>query len=182
MITGGFGQPNAEQLDLLQHKNAQVIARQQIKYRISPATQLQNALKALGTATGDSTLSKLKVDGVIGPNTVKATNYAFATYLGAPNVMALAYVRQHVVYLAAQVTQYVESHGGVIPTPTSAQKALRALRMPVSFTPSSSVASSPLSVDGDNRWIWWTVGGGSVLLILALAASAMKKRRRTAEA
>jgi hypothetical protein len=182
MITGGFGQPTAEQLDLLQHKNAQVIARQQIRSRISPATLLQNALKALGTANGDSTLSRLKVDGAIGPATVKATNYAFATYLGAPAPMSLTYVRQHVNYLATQVTQYVESHGGVIPTPASAQKALRALRTAVSFAPTPGADASSGALGDENRWIWWVVGGGSVLLILAMAASAVRKRKQTAAA
>lgn len=182
----GFGQPTAEQLDALQQKNAQVVARQQITHRISPATLLQNALKALGTATGDPALSKLKVDGIIGPATVKATNYAFATYLNAPNAMALAYIRQHIVYLTNEVTKYVQAHGGTIPTPASAQKALRALKAPINIAPPSSSTSLIPSMDGETpRWVWWVVGGVSVLVVLSLVARVVKggsrsKRRRRA--
>lgn len=44
---------------------------------------LQNALVALGKGIGDTSLSKLTIDGLIGPKTTAATNRAFTVHLGS---------------------------------------------------------------------------------------------------
>jgi hypothetical protein len=44
---------------------------------------LQDALRALGTATRDSTLMKLTADGLIGPATAAAMNRAFTAHIGS---------------------------------------------------------------------------------------------------
>lgn len=48
-----------------------------------PIVDLQTALVSLGKGIGDNTLSKIVVDGVIGPKTVAATNRALTVHLGA---------------------------------------------------------------------------------------------------
>jgi hypothetical protein len=52
---------------------------------VSPlATNLQNALRALGKAVGgDAQLLAVSTDGVIGPSTTAAVNRAFTTHIGA---------------------------------------------------------------------------------------------------
>lgn len=173
--------PSAEQFEALEAKNTIVVAHQQARSKIPPAKLLQNALQALGTAQGDPTLAKIKVDGVIGPATVKATNYAFKTYLNAPAPMDLTYVRQHANYLQGEITKYVEMHGGVVNLPMKKVK-------PISFTPSptpSSSSSTTTSSSGlpfDTKYIWWGVAGFSVLLILSVAANAARRRRRDSAA
>jgi hypothetical protein len=44
---------------------------------------LQNALVALGKGIGDTSLSKLTIDGLIGPKTTAAVNRAFTVHLGS---------------------------------------------------------------------------------------------------
>ena len=48
-----------------------------------PIVDLQTALVSLGKGIGDNTLSKIVIDGVIGPKTVAATNRALTVHLGA---------------------------------------------------------------------------------------------------
>lgn len=153
--------------------------------------QLQNALKALGTMAGDPTLMKVKVDGIIGPNTVKAVNYAiklvggFPPYFKTPN-MNVTNVRQYAGGLAQIITQHIQSRGGTVPTPV-VQKAVRRSSSPA-FTPMApEPAASPFA---DRRWVWWVVGGVAVLVVLTMAAKvvgggsppARSRRRATAEA
>lgn len=171
----GFGQPTPEQYAALEQKNAQVIQRQAVQSRISPAKLLQNALKALGVMSGDAALSGLGVDGKIGPKTVKATNYAFTNYLKAPAPMSQAYVQQHVTYLGAQITSYVESHGGVVP---ALPPPARVVRNPATILPPSMLPQSTASGSGlpsDNKWIWYVVGGVSVLLVLGIVARSVRR-------
>ena len=168
----GFGQPTPEQFAMLEQKNVQVIQRQTARSKVSPAVLLQNALKALGTMSGDAALSKLTVDGKIGPNTVKATNYAFANYLKAPAPMSLAYIHQHVNYLEAQVTSYVEAHGGVVPPPWVGSKKLSTFITP---SPPSGMPAATATTAGDNKWVWYVVGGVSILLVLGIVARSVRR-------
>lgn len=150
-----------------------------VTVQISPAVALQNALKALGTTSGDAQLSRLQVDGVIGPASVKAVNYALATYVGStpsfPRAdLTLVRVRQNAAALAVLITQRVQKSGGAVPAPVVQKAAARrvnpAALLPSGMSPSPGFGSSP-------RWIWWVVGGVSILLVLSVAAGAMKKRR-----
>lgn len=190
MMIGRLGQPTPEQFAQLEAKNVAITAHQMAVSKISPAKLLQNALHALGVAVGDAKLSVLKVDGKIGPKTVAATNYAFATYLNAPNKMSQGYIQQHINYLQDQVTKYVEAHGGVVNLPvTKVKKNLPALTWPGAPIPSTApAASSGFSLPFDQKYIWYGVAGFSILLLLSAVANvarqkskAPRRRRREAE-
>ena len=178
MIGRPFGQPTPEQFEQLEAKNVVITQHEAAISKISPAKLLQNALRALGTTLGDGKLSKLAVDGKIGPKTVQATNYAFATYLNAPNKMSQSYIQQHVNYLQGEVTKYVQSHGGVVLPPVAKVKLA-----PIPSLPSIPVPALPSGGSGlpfDQKYIWYGVAGFSVLLILSVAANAARRRRREA--
>lgn len=148
--------------------------------------QLQNALKALGTMAGDPTLTKLKVDGIIGPNTVKAANYAITKYGPfGPHFqkgnLHIGTVRSYAGGLAQVITQHIQSRGGSVPPPQ--------IKRAVARIPSGGgmPASIPEAPPPDRKWIWWVVGGVSVLVVLAVATRAVRgsapaKRRQPAEA
>ncbi len=150
-----------------------------------PAVRLQNALVALGaTAGGDPVLSSVKIDGVIGPATVKAVNQALATYVGAspqfPHAnLDITKVRQYAGALAVLVENRVRMSGGTIPTP---QVVKRAPKPALSITSAAASMINPTNIptSTDRRWMFWAVGGVSVLVLLAAAASAVKKRRAEA--
>lgn len=148
----------------------------------SAPVQLQNALKALGTMAGDPTLMKVKVDGVIGPNTVKAVNYAiklvggFPPYFKTPN-MNVTNVRQYAGGLATTITQHIQQRGGTVPAPV----IQKAVHHAAGGGPSAISIPTP-DAEPDRRWIWWTVAGGSVLLILVMAAHVTKKHKGQAVA
>lgn len=142
-----------------------------------PPVQLQNALKALGTTAGDSLLSGVHVDGVIGPATVKAVNHALANYVGAtpgfPSAnLALEKVRQSAAALAAIISQRVRESGGTIPPPQVSKP-----RAMVRHASGALVPAPEAPPETDRRWIWWAVGGVGTLLILTLAVGAARKHR-----
>lgn len=145
----------------------------------SPAAQLQNALRALGNTNGDPNLSKLSVDGVIGPKTVVAVNYALSTYVGGSPAFPRAdldvtKVRQFAGKLVALVVQRVQRSGGAVPPPV----VTRAIsRHPSSFPITAPVTEAGLIPTPDSKWIWWAVGGVSILIVLSLAAVTVKKVR-----
>lgn len=142
----------------------------------SPPAVLQNALRALGTTTGDPQLS-VRVDGVVGAATVKAVNWALSHYVGAtqsfPHAnLTLAQVRQNAAGLAAIISDRVRKSGGSIP-PVQMQKAVArsVSALPAAFGPPAS--------DGSDtpRWVWWAVGGAGLLVILTVAVGVGKKKK-----
>lgn len=182
MIGRQIGEPTPEQYDALEQQNAAVIQRQVARSKVPPAALLQNALKALGVANGDPKLSKLKVDGIIGPGTAKAATYAFATYLNAPNTMSAAYVRQHITYLTQQVTAYVQEHGGVVLPPSmgSQRKSAIISSLPPIPTTAPSSDSGGFFSSIEPKYIWYGVAGFSVLLLLSAAVSGRRRREAAA--
>lgn len=181
MIGRQIGEPTPEQWEAIQHQNVIVTQQQAALAKVPPAALLQNALKALGTANGDTKLSKLKVDGIIGPGTAKAATYAFATYLNAPNTMSAAYVRQHITYLTQQVVAYVQEHGGVVPPPTTGSQRRSTFIAPLPPIPNQPASPATASwlpdLPFDQKYLWYGVAGFSVLLLLAAVT-----RRRSAPA
>ncbi len=151
-----------------------------------PAVRLQNALVALGaTAGGDRALSSIAIDGVIGPATVKAVNYALATYVGAspqfPKAnLDITKVRQYAGALASLVEDRVRKSGGTVPTPQVVKRAPKPALSITSAAASMIAPTSNIPESGDRRWVFWAVGGVGVLVMLAAAASAVKKRRAEA--
>lgn len=139
--------------------------------------RLQSALKALGETRGDPTLTKLKVDGIIGKNTVAAVNYAIAQkYMSTPHFprpdLTLQHVRQFASGLAEVAEGAVRASGGTVPAVKLAPKRSAAVSLP-------ALPIAPLPAEPDRKWIWWAVGGAGVLLLLAVTASAVKKRGGT---
>lgn len=146
----------------------------------SPAAQLQNALKALGTTAGDSALMSVAVDGVIGPNTVKAVNHALATYVGTTSAfpradLTVTKVRQFAGALAALIIQRVQKSGGTVP-PVQVAKA----RSRSSSAASAFVPLPDLHPTSDRKWIWWVVGGVILLVILVAAGGVARKKLKGA--
>jgi len=147
----------------------------------SPVLRLQNALKALGTAAGDSQLMAIGYDGIVGPQTVKLTNYALAHFVGSTpgfpsaNLTAMQ-VRQSAAVLADRIEARTRASGGTVPTPPAVTARRRISRAPAIQTKSQSSDSS------DHRWVFWVVGGVSVLVLLSVATAALKKRRQEAHA
>ena len=154
----------------------------------SAPLRLQNALKALGLLRGDPTLSKIGVDGIIGPKTVKAVNYAIAQkYVVMKDFprpeLKLSHVRQFSSGIAAAVEAAVKAGGGTFPLISTAMTTRapsgggggggRAL--PIDLTPTAP--------EPDRKWLWWAVGGLGVLVILSIAAKAVRggpsKRKRS---
>ncbi len=140
----------------------------------SPAAQLQNALKALGTTSGDSQLMSVQVDGVIGPNTVKAVNHALATYVGSTQFfpradLTVTKVQQFAGALATLIAQRVQKSGGTVPPAQVVKVRPRAAA-------SSFVPTPDLHSPSDRKWIWWVVGGVGLLVILVAAGSVAHKK------
>ena len=149
-----------------------------------PAAQLQNALKALGTTNGDPALASLTVDGIIGPNTVKAVNRALATYVGATAAFPTANldvtrVRQYAGALASLISDRVKKSGGTVPPVVVHHPVKRAPALP-SLPVAIPTTSMTASVFDNQKWIWWVVGGVSILAVLSAAASAVKTRKAAA--
>ncbi len=139
----------------------------------SPVVRLQNALKALGTTAGDSQLMAISVDGVVGPATVKLTNYALAHFVGATpgfpsaNLTAVQ-VKGSAAVLADRVTARVKQSGGSVPAPVIAKKRVSRGSIAPAFMPPP---------EPDRRWVFWVVGGVGVLVLLSAATVAIKKRK-----
>lgn len=147
--------------------------------KASPVARLQNALRALGATKGDPTLSKLKVDGVVGSGTTKAVNYAIAQhYVVMPSFprpeLTVQHVRQYASGIAAAIESAVMAGGGTL-APIRAAAARSHGGGATAALPADAMAPSDGS---DHKWIWWVVGGVSVLVVLGIAASAVRGRGR----
>jgi hypothetical protein len=153
----------------------------------APPVLLQNALKALGAAHGDGSLS-IAVDGIIGPGTVKAVNYALKTYIGAGPVHAAGLsgrflnatatksdVQQYAGTLATIVTTAVKSAGGTIPDPVVS--AARSHSGGGSSAAAQAAAQAALATDNTqmNPNLVW-IGTGIAVLVVALGFMASRKR------
>ena len=148
----------------------------------SPVVRLQNALKALGTTAGDPQLLAVGIDGLVGPQTVKMTNYALAHFVGAtpgfPSATLTALqVRQSAAVLADRIEARTKASGGTVPAPpnVTARAHRAASHAAASFIPS-------LPPEADHRWVFWAVGGVGVLVLLSAATTALKKRKEPAHA
>jgi hypothetical protein len=147
----------------------------------SPAARLQNALKTLGSIHGDATLSKVGVDGIIGPKTVKAVNTAIAQkymstpYFPNPN-LTIVHVKKFASGLADVAEGAVRAAGGTVTAPQVKQHASSILPPIPTFSPSSS-GGGPIEFP---RWGWWVIGGVSALVLLnALSLSRAEARAGT---
>lgn len=106
----------------------------------SAAVPLQSALKALGTAVGgDTSLTKLTVDGVVGPGTAAAVNHAFTVHIGAGQApenfrtgdLSIEDVAADAAQLTSLINAEITRRGGAL-APTSA------------LVPTSAPARAPL--------------------------------------
>lgn len=143
----------------------------------SPVVRLQNALKALGTTAGDPQLLGIQIDGVVGPKTVQATNYALLHFVGATpgfpgaNLTAIQ-VRQSAAVLADRVEARTKKSGGVTPAPPKVTARAHSASRASAFSPIPEMPAEP-----DRRWVFWVVGGVGVLVLLSAATAALKKRK-----
>lgn len=157
-------------------------AAAQYQSKMSPVARLQNALRALGSLHGDPALSKLKVDGIAGPGTTKAVNYAIAQrYVVMSSFprpeLTLQHVRQFAAGIATAVEGAVTAGGGTL--------QVQARRAPARAQGGSAMPTSLPEIPApasNQKWVWWVVGGVSVLVALSLVASSVKRKRGSREA
>ena len=141
------------------------------------SSRLQAALKSLGALHGDPELSKLKVDGIVGPGTTKAVNHAIAQkYVVMKDFprpeLTVQHVRQFAAGIAAAVEGAVRAGGGQLVAPKATKPASRGL--PVSLAP---LDPSP-AADGLPRWAFYAIGGVGVLLALTVVAKLVRVKPR----
>jgi len=121
-----------------------------------PVADLQTALVGLGKGIGDNTLSKIAIDGVIGPKTAAATNRALTVHLGAgqapANLRTGALSQSVIVSQAAAITSLIEAEirrrGFTVPTAkkvyakaAAPKKAATSTEM-VTYTPPAAAAAA----------------------------------------
>jgi peptidoglycan hydrolase-like protein with peptidoglycan-binding domain len=146
-----------------------------------PIARLQNALKALGTAVGDAKLSKLGVDNLVGPKTVKAVNYAISQkYVVMPSFpnpnLTVQHVRQFASGIAAAVEQAVQAHGGTVPAVSIHRGGgSKASAADIVAAQQAAQTSTYNALTDNPNLVWWVVGGAG--LVLALGFMAARKRR-----
>ena len=165
---------------------------------------LQNALVALGKGIGDTSLSKLTIDGLIGPKTTAATNRAFTVHLGsgqAPasyrtGAMSQAQVETSANTLAAYIETELVRRGFSAPpvkivapakkattsttktaaaVPTATYLPTAALKPAVYLPPDASDGPS----QGTQIVKWSAIGLGAVI-VASLAYYLIKKRAPSA--
>lgn len=186
-ISGAMGDSFSEKVEALKRATEAAKASlipKKAPAAASPVARLQNALRSLGVMHGDPTLSKLKIDGVVGPGTTKAVNYAIAQkYVVMPNFprpeLTVQHVRQFAGGLAAAVEGAVRAGGGSLaPIATRAPRARSGAGGGV-----PAAIPEPLPAEPNRAWVWWAVGGLGVLVVLSIAAKAIRgksssKRKR----
>jgi len=129
---------------------------------------------------GDSYLMNVDADGVIGPKTVKAVNYAIDKITGplpyfSKGNMNVTNTRQYAGGLAQTFISYIKQRGGKILAPP-ASKARGRGSAPIPLGPSTAgPTSTSTGPSSDNKWIWYVVGGVSVLLVLGIVARSVRR-------
>lgn len=142
-----------------------------------PVARLQNAIVALGVATGDAALSRLGIDNKAGPATTKAVNYAIKQkYVVMPSFpnpnLTVQHVRRFANGIAAAVEQAVQAAGGTVPP------VVIKAHQHVSLSPVGPIQLQPgseASQPSNNKWIWYVVGGVSILLVLGIVARSSRR-------
>jgi hypothetical protein len=108
---------------------------------------LQTALVALGKGIGDTTLSKIVVDGIMGPKTAAATNRALTIHLGAgqaPANLRTGSLSQAVITSqAATITQLLEAEVSRRGFATPVSKKIVAKTTRPKVTPAPAVYTPP---------------------------------------
>lgn len=146
--------------------------------KTGPAGQLQHALKVLGDTTGDSQLSRLKVDGVIGPNTVAALNYAFKTYGGSTKLdWTTTDVRKSGLSLVDIVSSVVHQQGGTVSKPAGKKRSGASAADIIAAQQAAAVPGSFL--DTHPNLVWYGIAGVGIVLALGFMSA---RRRRAAQA
>jgi hypothetical protein len=116
-----------------------------------PILDLQTALATLGKGIGDNSLSKLSLDGLIGPKTTAATNRALTVHLGtgqAPANLRTGSLSQAVVVSQApQITQLILAEitrrGFNAPTKKALPKKAVAKAAPSTYTAPAAMQYTP---------------------------------------
>jgi hypothetical protein len=174
-----------------------------------PVADLQTALVGLGKGIGDNTLSKIAVDGVIGPKTAAATNRALTVHLGAgqapSNLRTGALSQSVIVSQAAAITSLIEAEirrrGFTVPTAkkvyakAAAPKKAAATAEMVTYTPPAAAAAAvpagpvyrvPTSAPGAgmdmNAIIKWSAIGFGAVAVLGIAYYIVTKKSEFAMA
>lgn len=149
----------------------------------TPAARLQAALKALGNLHGDPALSKLKVDGIVGPGTTKAVNYAigqkYVVMKDFPRPeLTVQHVRKFAAGIAAAVEAAVTAGGGTlvaVKTKSSGAGGGGGGRpLPTTLAPLEPSGGEP----GVPKWVFWTIGGVGALLLLTVASKLVRVKPR----
>jgi hypothetical protein len=118
-----------------------------------PIVDLQTALVALGKGIGDNILSKIVIDGLIGPKTTAATNRALTVHLGAGQApanlrtgsLSQAIVVSQAEAIAGLIETEVKRRGFTVPTPKKASAVKKAVAKPVAtYIPSAAAAPSAM--------------------------------------
>ena len=150
-----------------------------------PVLDLQVALAALGKGVGDTALTKLVLDGLIGPETVAAANRALTVHLGAgqapanlrTGLLSQAVVASQAEAIAALVRAEVLRRGFSAPVvkKVATVKKVAAPGM-VQYTPAAPAAASaapvyrvpapaPSGMDMNAVIKWSAIGVGAVTIL-----------------
>jgi lysozyme family protein len=152
----------------------------------SPVWNLQNALKALGSAHGDPILSSVGIDGKMGSKTVAAVNYALKTYIGAQaaqdfhlsgrflNATAtMVDVQQGLGQLVALVTRTVKLQGGSVPTPPAHHVSSGSSSSSIASKEDQGQTQDPTT--DKSKYLPWIIGGAAIIVAF-LGFTAVKRR------
>lgn len=144
-----------------------------------PPARLQAALKSLGNVHGDPALSKLKVDGIVGPGTTKAVNYAigqkYVVMKDFPRPeLTVAHVRKFAAGIAAAVEAAVTASGGSLVSVAAPKSGGGGRALPVALAPLEPSGGEP----GVPKWVFWTIGGVGALLLLTVMTKLVRVKPR----
>lgn len=148
--------------------------------KTGPAGQLQHALKVLGQTTGDSALTKVQVDGVVGTKTVTALNYAFKTYGGSERTdWTVPEVKKAALSLSDIVVSVVRQQGGTVDKPKKKGSSSASAADIIAAQQASKVSAYNAFTENPNL-AWWVLGGALVVVSLGFAAAKKRRQREAA--